>query len=111
VSALKEGDSVIEQNNKVYGERVQFFVDGCKSLGWKIDKPKATFYVWAKLPRKAKSAMEFAQILLERANIVATPGVGFGKYGEGYIRFAMTVDKEKLKEAIERMKVYLVDQF
>jgi len=111
IAALKEGSPVIEQNNKVYAERVQVFVEGLKSIGWKVEKPKATFYVWAKLPRKAKSSIEFAQILLARANIVATPGIGFGKYGEGYVRFAMTVDKEVLKEAIERMKVYLVDQF
>ena len=109
IAALKEGASVIEQNNKIYSERCSVFVEGLKNLGWKAEKPKATFYVWVKLPRKAKSSVEFASILLERANIVATPGVGFGKYGEGYVRFAMTVDKEKLKEALQRMKVYLVD--
>lgn len=109
IAALKEGASVIENNNKVYSERVNVFVDGLNDLGWKIQKPKASFYVWAKLPKKAKSSVEFAKILLERANIVATPGIGFGKYGEGYIRFAMTVDKAKLLEAVERMKVYLVD--
>lgn len=111
ITALRDGAAVVEQNNKIYSERAQVFAEGLKSLGWKVEKPKATFYVWVKLPRKAKSSIEFAQILLERANIVATPGVGFGKYGEGYIRFALTVDKEKLKEAVERMKVYLVDQF
>lgn len=111
IAALKDGASVIEQNNKTYAERLEVFVGGLNSLGWKIEKPKATFYVWAKIPKKAKSSMEFAQILFERANIVATPGIGLGKYGEGYVRFAMTVDKEKLKEAVGRMKVYLIDQF
>lgn len=111
IAALKEGASVIEANNKIYAERAQVFVDGLKNLGWKVDKPKATFYVWAKIPKKAKSSLEFAQILLERANIVAAPGIGLGKYGEGYVRFAMTVDKENIKEAVERMKVYLIDQF
>jgi LL-diaminopimelate aminotransferase len=111
LAALREGAAVIEQNNKIYGERCQVFVDGLKSLGWKAEKPKASFYVWVKLPKKTKSSIEFARILLERANIVATPGVGFGKYGEGYVRFAMTLDKAKLQEAVERMKVYLVDQF
>ena len=111
IAALNEGAASVEQNNKIYGERIQVFVEGLRNLGWKIDRPKATFYVWAKIPRKAKSSIEFAEILLERANIVVTPGVGLGKYGEGYVRFAMTVDKEKLKEAVERMKVYLIDQF
>ncbi|MFA5039778.1 MAG: LL-diaminopimelate aminotransferase [Candidatus Omnitrophota bacterium] len=109
IAALERGAAVIEQNNKIYSERCQIFTDGLKNLGWKVEKPKASFYIWAKLPKKAKSSVEFAKILLERANIVATPGVGFGKSGEGYVRFAMTLDKEKLKEAVERMKVYLVD--
>ncbi|MFH1691464.1 MAG: LL-diaminopimelate aminotransferase [Candidatus Omnitrophota bacterium] len=109
VAALKEGDAVIERNNKIYEGRRQVFVNGLKELGWKIEPQKATFYVWLKLPKKVKSSIELAQLLLERANIVATPGVGFGKYGEGYVRFALTVDKEVLKEAVERMKVYLVD--
>lgn len=109
IAALREGAAVLEQNNKIYAERRQVFVEGLKNLGWKIEAPKATFYVWLKLPRKAKSSIEFAELLLKRANIVATPGVGFGKYGEGYIRFALTVDKEKLKEALERIKVYCVD--
>ncbi len=111
IAALREGAPVIEQNNKIYSERAQVFVEGLKNLGWKVEKPKATFYVWAKIPKKAESSIAFARILLERANIVATPGVGLGKYGEGYVRFAMTVDKEKLKEAVERIRVYLIDQF
>jgi len=109
VAALERGDEAVAQNNKIYDERLKVFVEGLNGIGWKVAKPKATFYVWAKAPRKAKSSMELAKLLLDRANIIATPGVGFGKYGEGYIRFAMTLDKERLKEAVERMKVYLVD--
>ncbi len=109
VAALERGDETIAQNNKVYEERLNVFVAGLNGIGWKVVQPKATFYVWVKNPRKAKSSVELAKLLLERANIVATPGVGFGKYGEGYMRFAMTLDKDKLKEAVERMKVYLVD--
>lgn len=109
IAALKEGDCAVEEHNKIYSERCRVFVDGLKEIGLNVEEPKATFYVWVKLPKKAKSSIEFSKILLERANIVATPGIGFGKYGEGYIRFALTVDKEKLKEAVGRMRVYLVD--
>jgi len=109
VAALQQGDETVRQNNAVYEERFRVFVEGLNGIGWKVARPKATFYVWAKNPRKAKSSLELAKLLLERANIIATPGVGFGKYGEGYMRFAMTLDKDKLKEAVERMKVYLVD--
>jgi len=109
VAALERGEETIAENNKVYEERGRIFVEGLNAIGWKVARPKATFYVWVKNPRKAKSSLELAKLLLERANIIATPGVGFGKHGEGYMRFAMTVDKDRLKEAIERMKVYLVD--
>ncbi len=109
VAALQQGDETLRQNNAVYEERFRVFVEGLNGIGWKVAKPKATFYVWAKNPRRAKSSLELAKLLLERANIIATPGVGFGKYGEGYMRFAMTLGKDKLKEAVERMKVYLVD--
>lgn len=111
IAALKEGQAVIDQNNKIYEERCDYFVNGLKGMGFKVDKPKATFYVWLKLPSKAKSSIDFASLLFERANVIATPGVGFGKYGEGYVRFAMTVGKDQLRDALDRMKVYLVDQF
>jgi LL-diaminopimelate aminotransferase len=65
--------------------------------------PKATFYVWIKIPRKIES-IKFAALLLEKANIVVTPGVGFGKYGEGYIRMALTVPKARIEEAIQRIR-------
>jgi LL-diaminopimelate aminotransferase len=106
-AALKDGAGVVERNNQIYAQRRRVFVDGLKELGWNVEVPRATFYVWAKLPKKAKSSIEFAQILLERANIVAAPGVGFGKHGEGYVRFALTAHQVVLKEALERMKVYL----
>ncbi|MBU1727510.1 MAG: aminotransferase class I/II-fold pyridoxal phosphate-dependent enzyme, partial [Candidatus Omnitrophica bacterium] len=66
----------------------------------------ATFYVWIKIPKKTNS-IKFAALLLEKANIVATPGVGFGKYGEGYIRMALTVPKERIEEALGRLKKVL----
>jgi LL-diaminopimelate aminotransferase len=91
---------------KLYQERRDVLVDGLVSLGWKVEKPLATFYLWQKISQKVKS-IEFAKILLEKADIVVTPGIGFGEYGEGYIRFALTVDKERIKEAISRLKKIL----
>ena len=78
-------------------------VDGLGSIGWEVEKPKATFYIWAKtLSNKDSSSM--SKLILNEADIVVTPGSGFGKYGEGYIRMALTVPKERLKEAIDRIK-------
>ena len=76
---------------------------GLNSLGWQVNNLKATFYVWIKVPRKYDS-LRFAGMILEKSDIVVTPGVGFGKYGEGYIRMALTVSKERISEALERIK-------
>jgi LL-diaminopimelate aminotransferase len=78
-------------------------VKGLQEIGLEVDRPKATFYLWIRVPRGYNSA-QFAALLLEQGGIVATPGNGFGEEGEGYIRMAMTVDETRLKEAIERLK-------
>ncbi len=103
VNALDSGDAQIEKMRRIYEERKNILVSGLKSLGWKLNDPLATFYLWAEVPRGCTSA-GFARFLLEKAGIVVTPGVGFGKYGEGYIRFALTVSKERIEEAVERLK-------
>jgi len=72
------------------------------SLGWQAETPKATFYVWIKTP-KNNDSIKFAAKILEKADIVVTPGIGFGKYGEGYIRMALTVSKERISEALARL--------
>ncbi len=104
VTALESDNSHIEKMCAMYQDRRDVLVDGLNSLGWQVKKPKATFYIWAKLPKKEKSSIEFAAKLLDKANLVATPGIGFGKFGEGYIRFALTVKKERIQEAINRLK-------
>jgi LL-diaminopimelate aminotransferase len=111
LAALREGSSVIEAEQQDLRRTVPGLCGVLNSLGGR-PKPKASFYMWVKLPKKAKSSVEFARILLEgQYSWPRRCGVGFGKYGEGYVRFAMTLDKARLQEAIERMKVYLVDQF
>ena len=103
VVALDNYDRHIKSVIKIYEERRNVLVDGLKSLGWSVERPKATFYVWAKVPPRYTSAA-FAKALLDKADIVATPGNGFGRCGEGYIRMAVTVDKNRIKEAIKRIK-------
>ncbi|MHA1699171.1 MAG: aminotransferase class I/II-fold pyridoxal phosphate-dependent enzyme, partial [Promethearchaeota archaeon] len=71
-------------------------------LGWSVEAPKATFYVWSEIPEPGVSSMEFAERLID-VGVVGTPGVGFGASGEGYIRFALTQPSERIKEAIERL--------
>jgi LL-diaminopimelate aminotransferase len=103
IAALEGPQQYVSDMCRLYQERRDCLVSGLNALGWKINKPKATFYIWIKIPVKSKS-IDFAALLLDKADIVATPGVGFGKYGEGYIRMALTVPKERMVQALERLK-------
>lgn len=89
----------------IYKERRDVLVEGLKGLGWNINKPKATFYVWASVP-SGYTSMELSKTLLDKYGIVVTPGVGFGQNGEGFIRFALTVSVDRIKESIERIKKF-----
>jgi LL-diaminopimelate aminotransferase len=106
-TALDSDPSIIDDLMKEYANRRDVLVAGLKELGWEVPSPKATFYVWAKLPNGYTSSMDFAKKLIEEAGIIMTPGVGFGESGEGYIRMALTVGVERIKEALERLKKIL----
>ena len=103
IEALTGPQAQVTENNAIYAERRDILYDGLKSLGWKFDKPKATFYMWVPVPKKETSA-SFAKKLLEKCGILVVPGSGYGKYGEGYVRFAITLPKERILEAIARLK-------
>jgi len=102
-AALGSEQGHVDKMCALYQERRDILVDGLSALGWQAHKPKATFYVWIKVPT-GKDSIKFSGMLLDKVNIVATPGVGFGKYGEGYIRMALTVDKVRIKEALDRLR-------
>jgi LL-diaminopimelate aminotransferase len=103
IAALEENQDCVGNMNKVYTERRDILVDGLVELGLSVEKPRATFYVWIEAPKRYNSA-EFTRHLLSKGGIVVTPGNGFGEAGEGYVRMALTVDKERMKEAVERIK-------
>lgn len=102
IEALGTGDDVLSGIRDVYQERRDALYNGLKSLGLHAIKPDATFYLWVKAPPGFDSS-GFVTHLLEKAGIMITPGNGFGKPGEGYVRFALTVPVERIKEAVERM--------
>ncbi len=107
IEALENGDKAVEGMRTLCQERRDIFVQALKEAGWDVPAPKATFYIWAPIPKKFKNSIETAKAFLDEANIVATPGLGFGKFGKGYIRMALTVSKERLLEAAERLKKIL----
>ncbi|MCX7926655.1 MAG: LL-diaminopimelate aminotransferase [Candidatus Omnitrophica bacterium] len=102
-AALEADDKFINGLCNMYRARRDCLIKGLEELGWKPQVPKATFYVWVKVPKK-KSSIEFAKLLLDKADVVVTPGVGFGPSGEGFIRFALTQAPERIQEAVARLK-------
>lgn len=109
IKALTGPQDCVKKTVEIYKRRRDVFVEGLNKIGWKVEKPKATFYVWSRIPLKydALTSMEFAELLVNEAGVVAAPGTGFGEYGEGYIRFALVEDEKRLKLACERIKKLL----
>jgi LL-diaminopimelate aminotransferase len=103
ITAINLDDSITDGLRKTYQERRDVLVPGLKKLGLDVDPPPAAFYVWVTVPKGYTSA-SFTAHLLEKAGIVTTPGNGFGEPGEGYIRMTVTTSKERLAEAVERIK-------
>jgi LL-diaminopimelate aminotransferase len=87
----------------VYTARRNLLVKGLRAAGLEVEPPKATFYLWVNVPNGYTSA-QFAALLMEQLGIVGTPGIGFGDAGEGYIRFALTVGEDRIREAEDRLK-------
>jgi LL-diaminopimelate aminotransferase len=102
IEALEGDQQCLADMRNIYTERRDVLIGGLKKLGINAEAPKATFYVWFEVPAGYTSAT-FAALLLEKSGIVATPGNGFGAPGEGYVRMALTVSKERIAEAVDRM--------
>jgi LL-diaminopimelate aminotransferase len=103
IEALTSGDEITDAIRRTYRERRDILVPGLRALGLDPVEPRATFYVWIPVPKGYTSA-SFCSHLLEEAGIVTTPGNGFGKSGEGYIRIALTKEKGRIREALSRMR-------
>ncbi len=103
IAAFNADQSYIDNLNKMYQERRDAAEEGLRELGWNIKPSKATFYLWLPVP-KGMTSEEFVTLMLEKANVVVPPGNGYGKYGEGYFRVALTKDVETIKKCIQRMK-------
>jgi len=103
IEALNGYGTEMEEIMGIYTARRNLLVKGLRAAGLEAESPKATFYLWVKVPNGYSSA-QFATLLMEKSGIVGTPGNGFGDAGEGYIRFALTVGEDRIREAEDRLK-------
>ncbi|CAD0221599.1 LL-diaminopimelate aminotransferase [Planktothrix agardhii] len=108
IAALTGPQDHIAQNMEVFAGRRDTFIDRMQTIGWNIPKPEATLYIWAKLPEPwSEDSMGFCQQLVEKTGVAASPGVGFGKSGEGYVRFALVHPPDVLATAVDRIGEFL----
>lgn len=103
IEALKQNRGTAELN-AVYQARRDMVVEAFHGMGWRIDPPRATFYIWAPVPDGYADSVDFAAAMLEKAAVVVTPGIGYGQSGDGYFRISITVGNDRLKEALQRIR-------
>jgi len=103
IAALGSSDEKLNEYCSIYQERRDLMVTALRALGLECDVPRATFYLWARVPR-GYTSVSFTERVLKESGVMITPGSGFGKSGEGYVRFSLTVPSERLKEAVGRIK-------
>ncbi|WP_442599273.1 pyridoxal phosphate-dependent aminotransferase [Neobacillus sp. D3-1R] len=101
--ALNASQQCVEELNALYESRRNVLIEGLKSIGWDVRAPKGSFFAWLKVP-EGYTSEEFADFLLEKAHIAVAPGVGFGHYGEGYVRVGLLTSEGRMQEAVERIK-------
>jgi len=108
-AALEGPQDCVDRMVKLYKERRDVLVDGLNAAGWPTEKPKATFYVWTRIPLKysALTALEFATLMVDEIGVAVAPGTGFGDTGEGWVRFALVEDTERIKFALPKIKKLL----
>ena len=104
IAALRSPQSVIENTRQAYVERIDALIDGLVEVGWNIDKPKATMFVWAAVPIRNLSSEEFTIELLNKTGVMVTPGSAFGPNGEGFVRMALVQSTENMRRVSENIK-------
>ena len=106
IKALDDGDDYVEEIRLRYQDRRDVLIKGLNDAGWRVESPKATMFVWAKIPSTLRSlgSLEFSKRLLKEAEVAVSPGIGFGDYGEGYVRFSLIENKHRTRQAIRNIK-------
>ncbi len=106
IVAMRLGEEVVDRQAAEYQARRDVLVDGLQRIGWEVEKPKATMFVWAKYPQEWRDRMgsiDFAMKLIEEAEVAVSPGRGFGEGGEGYLRLALVENEHRLRQAIRQI--------
>ncbi len=106
IIALNSPRETVTNIVSMYEDRMHTLVDGLSRVGWEVKKPKGTMFVWAKIPEqyRKQGSVEFSKMLLEESKVAVSPGVGFGEYGNDYVRFALVENEHRIKQAVKGIK-------
>lgn len=104
IAAITGDQSCVQETRAAYERRRNVLCDGFTSIGWKMDRPDSTMFVWAAIPENYESSEAFVMDLVEKAGVIVTPGNAFGPSGEGYVRLALVQEEEALKRAVRAVK-------
>jgi alanine-synthesizing transaminase len=109
IIALNESQDCVRETVEIYRRRRDTLIPGLKRVGWEIEKPKGTMFVWAEIPKPLKKmgSVEFSKLLLREGLVAVSPGVGFGEYGEGFVRFALVENEARIKQAVKGIQKVL----
>ncbi len=106
ILALRDSEEYARENAITYQRRRDVLVEGLNRIGWQVEKPKATMFVWAPIPEKYRDigSMNFAMKMLEEAEVCMSPGIGFGDKGEGYVRLALVENEHRIRQAVRQIR-------
>ncbi|OGL16136.1 MAG: alanine transaminase [Candidatus Rokubacteria bacterium RIFCSPLOWO2_12_FULL_69_21] len=106
IIALEGDQKCVAEIVEVHRKRRDVLVDGLNKLGWSVPKPRATMFVWAPIPESFRSmgSLEFSKMLIQECRVAVSPGIGFGEYGEGHVRFALVENEQRIKQALRGLK-------
>jgi len=104
IAAISGPQDCIRETVRIYRRRRDILVDGLASLGWQMDRPPATMFAWAPLPKSYRSSMDFTLELLDKTGVLVVPGSSFGDLGERYVRFALVQPEEEIRKAVDAIK-------
>jgi alanine-synthesizing transaminase len=106
IIALRGQQDCVREMREVYQSRRNALIDGLSQAGWSVDPPQATMFVWAEVPEhyKEMGSLEFSKLMLKEAKVAVSPGIGFGEGGEGYVRFALVENEQRIRQATRGIK-------
>lgn len=113
VAALDGPQDCVNETRGLYQKRRDVLCEGLNAAGWPVDLPRATMFVWAEIPEpfRQMGSLDFAKLLLREAHVVVSPGIGFGEYGNHFVRFSLIENETRIREALDRIHHFLRGEF